>query len=171
MWNKKPQRGDNSLFHREVTLNDLDILKYNQEQKINLKNEMDYPPVKIPIDSEGRWKNIHIWKLKSVYINKENKESVFYHLHPELVHINEEKEKCTYLCNECYRQIIENEEIPELSIAAGIDFGHYKRIGLTFPNTFERTILALVRLYHKIMKISQNDHQTSDYTHSRIRGH
>ena len=109
--------------------------------------------------------------MKSVYFNKEKKESVFYHLHPELVPINEGKEKCTYLCNECYRKIIENEEIPELSIAAGIDFGHYKRIGLTFPNTFERTILALVRLYHKIMKISQNDHQTSDYTHSRIRGH
>ena len=54
MWNKKPQRRDNSLFHREVTLNDLDILKYNQEQKRNLKNEMDFPPVKIPIDGEGR---------------------------------------------------------------------------------------------------------------------
>ena len=78
---------------------------------------------------------------------------------------------CTYLCHQCYQSIVTNQKIPELSIAAGVDFGFYKRLGLTFPNSFERTILSTVRLYHKIMKVSKNNHIRSDFTHSNILGH
>ena len=60
---------------------------------------------------------------------------------------------------------------PKLSIAAGVDFGFYKRFVLIFPNSFEHTISSAVGRYHKIMKIFKNNHIRSDFTYSKIIGH
>ena len=46
------------------------------------------------------------------------------------------------------------------------------RIKLTSPNIAEMAIIAKVRLYHKILKISSNNKTVRrDMTHSKIRGH
>ena len=49
---------------------------------------------------------------------------------------------------------IKKNEIPALSIANGIDFGDYNRIGLTKPNTFELSIIGIVTAYFKIIKLT-----------------
>ena len=44
------------------------------------------------------------------------------------------------------------------------------RLKLTNPNIAERAIIAKVRLYHKILKISSNNKTRNDMTHSKICG-
>ena len=78
---------------------------------------------------------------------------------------------CVHICHRYYQSIVTDHKIPEISTAPGANFGFYKSLGLTFPNSFERTILSTVRLYHQIMKISKNNHIRNDFTHSKFLSH
>ena len=89
----------------------------------------------------------------------------YYHLHPEFVN---DREQAT-VCNDCLASLKKN-EIPKLSIANGIDFGDYNRIGLTKPNTFELSIIGIVTAYFNIIKLTSNKGR-SDYTNVKFLGH
>jgi hypothetical protein len=62
--------------------------------------------------------------------------------------------------------------IPNLSIAAGIDFGYFQRLGLTYPNLHEQLILSRTRLYFSIVKVSSNSKgQVNMNTRNKVRCH
>ena len=58
-----------------------------------------------------------------------------------------------------------------MSVAAGIDFGDYRRIGLQKPNAMESLIIAKVRHYHSVVKIQTNTTKAgrTDFTNSKTR--
>ena len=168
---KEPQRGDDDSQYKEVKLTDLNVLEYKECDSYRLKESMKKEKTYIPMDKDGNWKEVDLWKIRSVYISNDDSDTTFYHLHPELVHYNSHNEESTHICPMCYKSIFDKGDIPELSVANGIDFGNFRRIGLTYPNPCERMILAKVCLYHKIFKIMSNNKKRNDFTHSKIRGH
>ena len=129
------------------------ILQYNDEQLWNYELEKQMDPVSIPIDALFTEKKIHPYQVKSVYKSKEDFGT--FHLHPELVEIDEDSNESTLLCPICWKAI-EKEEIPELSIAAGIDFGYYQCLGLEAPNLDEQMILSRCRLILATLKLKAN---------------
>jgi len=72
------------------------------------------------------------------------------------------------LCHTCHAQYLKG-EASNLSIAKGVDFGHPDRLGLDPPTELERALLADVRMYGCVVKI------TAPYaggpTHRVLRGH
>jgi hypothetical protein len=94
-------------------------------------------------------------------------------LHPEFVHKDKGQNEFTFLCHHCKTSAVDGEKIPSRSIASGVDFGDYHRIGLTAPNAYEVAMLARIRHYHNVVKIQPNggNGSRSDYSRSKIKGH
>ena len=67
---KTPQRGNPNALHREIKLEQLSILQYDSDQVKHTEEEMTIPSIKIPLDSNGNWKDIDIWKIRSVCVQK-----------------------------------------------------------------------------------------------------
>ncbi len=130
---------------------------------------LDKTEISIPINEKG---DIGIVKPRDVlalytYVDQYGNEKL-YHLHPELVN---QKEQIIYVCGTCNNDLIKNKK-PKFSIANGVDFGNYDRIGLTKPNVHERCILALLRFFSHFVKITPNmGNQQTNYTQCRIQGH
>lgn len=94
------------------------------------------------------------WRIMSFY--KSDDLNFYYYLYPELVNKNNSGKETTYLCPRCYKSY-ENDTYYKLSIAAGIDFGNFRRInGLIKPNLHEQIILSLNRLYSVRIKVMPN---------------
>ena len=117
----------------------------------------------------------------------------YYNLHPEFVTVENgesgEKVALVTVCSECDQKIfsldkkpleegLELDEnnleaaTPKLSIAAGVDFGHYKRIGLERPTLRERLMFAKLRHCLHVIKIESNvdEHRTRERGQSAIKG-
>jgi len=67
---------------------------------------------------------LHAWKIKSVY---EARSGILYHLHPELVDIDDSGIESVRICPTCLSKL-KGDKKPPLSIAAGIDFGYYQQL-------------------------------------------
>jgi len=82
-----------------------------------------------------------------------------YHLHPEFVEVyemdNGKRGIRAKICSSCHDSI-KGGKIPELSLANGVDFGDYRRIGLTPLTLRERHIISKVRHYINVVKIESN---------------
>ena len=130
--------------YSNIPLDSLQILKYTEVEKLVRKHEENIH-VYIPV-SEIDWKYVQPCLLRSCY---KSLDGAYYHLHPEFVN---DREQAT-VCNDCLASLKKN-EIPKLSIANGIDFGDYNRIGLTKPNTFKLSIIGIVTAYFKIIKLT-----------------
>jgi hypothetical protein len=120
--------------------------------------------VVIPVDAEGNTRAVEVWRAVSVL----DWESKHYHLHPELFN---QATEVTYLCGDCYKAILNKGERPEISIAGGIDFGDYTRIGLEKPNLHEQSIISRFRRYGKVVKVKPNNRGQIKYTMHKIQGH
>jgi hypothetical protein len=86
---------------------------------------------------------------------------VFFHLHPELVDIDNTGMESVLLCPYCsdsVKNVNANplKRIPRFSVAGSIDFGYYKRVGLTKPNLHEEIILGQVRAVIASYKVKSN---------------
>ena len=126
----------------------------------------------LPIDNEESMSKFYPYQAQSVYKSKLSNDT-YYHLHPELVQLNDNKsEKYTYLCPTCKGFISKKTPSP-LSIANGVDFGNYNRIGLVKPNPMEITILSHLRMFHSIFKIQNNQKNgtRANFTGSKIKSH
>ena len=53
--------------------------------------------------------------------------STRYHLHSEFIQLNDSNKKCVWICDSCHCEI-QNEKIPEISIAGKRDFGRPDRV-------------------------------------------
>ena len=110
----------------------------------------------------------------------------YYHLHPEFVEeITLESGKRSYntkLCSSCYSCVEENNKagndeihLPKNSIACGVDFGNYHRVGLEPLTLRERQIISKVRHYYNVIKIESNTTDgkkkiIKEHTHSALKG-
>ena len=135
--------------HNYFGIDDLDLLRYSEEEKVNLLN----------VDEEAR-------KIVSFYISDEQQ---LYHLHPEFVEVSEEENRCptVTVCDECTAFIRKGKK-PKFSIAAGVDFGSPSRIGLPEPNIAEQYAFALACPYVTVFKLIGN---TSNQRQFGKRGH
>ena len=103
----------------------------------------------------------------------------YFHLHHEFVEEYEEDDgKIGFkvmLCGDCHRSVTKKNEktgdpepeIPGLSIASGVDFGDFRRVGLTPLTLRERNIISKVRHYINIIKIEA---VRGTNAHSSIKG-
>jgi len=103
----------------------------------------------------------------------------YFHLHPEFVEeYNEEDGEIGFkvmLCGDCHRSVDKKNEntndpepeIPELSIASGVDIGNFRRVGLTPLTLRERNIISKVRHYINVFKIEA---VRGTNAHSSIKG-
>ena len=154
------------------------ILALTNEQVLEYELTKAQPPLCLPCDDKGTLKEFFPYKVQSVYVSK--KLGKMFHLHPEFV-LNQEnnEDECVVLCQSCKHQCIpksgstKSPMIPKHSIAAGIDFGDYKRVGLEEPSLAERIVIAKTRHYHNVIKINNNQKVGSytDFTKSKLQGH
>ncbi len=151
------------MIYKERSLDELGVLKYTENQTVNRNIEMGVK-VLVPI-SENEWKEIDVSKIRSTYLqqNETNGERMYYHLHPEFI----DNEESICICSNCCSAIAKD-KIPELSIANGVDFGDYNRIGLTKLNEYEMSIIAVVSTYFKIIKITTNDVRRNNFSCSKF---
>jgi hypothetical protein len=119
-------------------------------------------PVLVPFWNEetgsGDLRRVEPWRVISMY---DSVEHGLYHLHPELVDIDDSGVESVLLCLYC-SDSVKNvgadplKRVPKFSIAAGIDFGYYERVGLTEPNLHEEVILGRVRAVIASYKVKSN---------------
>ena len=136
---------------------DLRPLKYTEEQLTDLCIMQGRVPIRIPINDELHTREVHPWRIKSVYESRCNNGT--FHLHPELVDTDPTTGKESVLiCPTCMKSLAntENPKIPEMSVAAGIDFGYFRRLQLEQPNLDKQMILSRCRLIIATLKIRSN---------------
>lgn len=123
----------------------------------------------IPINDKGDTRYVDVAKAESVFVDQRENH---WHLHPELVDRDPETgAETTLICPTCYASL-KCEKRPDLSIASGIDFGHYSRLGLTLPNIHEQLILSRARLFFATMKFSSNRKGQCNFnTRNRLKCH
>ena len=127
-----------------------DKFKYATPDKELFRNKLqDAEEVEIYV-SATETKRVNPWKAKSFYISQSQE---YYHFHPELVSLDNDNNEIITLCGDCNR---ERDSLPPNSIAAGVDFGSFHRLGLVPLNLQEETVLSFVRLFITIFKISSN---------------
>jgi len=169
--------GKPRVKYRRLFLNEPDaqILAYTTKQTQALEQFRHNPNscVKIPIDDQWNTKTVEIWKAKSVFVqtSANHSSSSYWHLHPELVDSDADGCLSTLLCPTCNGRITKG-RLPFYSIANGIDFGFYHRLGLTLPNLHEQLILSRSRLFFATMKVSSNTYGIVNHDiHSRFKCH
>ena len=161
----------NGVKYELMSMEELECLKLSDAEAHDHAERMKIT-VNVPIDEDGNGiKNIHPWKVQSVYkqdITSESKDpnTVHFHLHPEFVKPNKQHGFKARICSEC-KSYIEKGEVPEMSIANGVDFGASRRIHLISPNVTERAILARVRLYLTFVKLKHSE----VYGHKKLKAH
>ncbi|KAK4031138.1 hypothetical protein OUZ56_024684 [Daphnia magna] len=119
----------NKVLYLPVPVAELDLLKLNEERQLLFYAIPN--PYQLCV---------------SVYLSSSGK---LYHLHPELV-----KDGIASLCSTCHRNIKSSKpKIPNLCIAAGIDFGHPGRLGLPQLTLSEELLICRSRQYVAILKL------------------
>ena len=152
-----------SMKYTRVFLESLpEVYKMNSYQKKNLDDWINKGIITIPKvynsnnDNISQQEEIQVepWRIKSYY--KSDKLGYHYHLHPELIDVDNSGKESTYFCPRCYKSYEDN-TCYKLSIAAGVDFGNFHRInGLVEPNLHKEIILSLNRLYSVKIKVIPN---------------
>ena len=106
------------------------MLSLSELQLDRLKALEERSPLTIVIDEDDTIKDVNLSKLQSAYMRDDG---TILNLHPEFVHKDEGRNEFTFLCQHCKTSAVDGETIPSRSIASGVDFGDYHRIGLTPP--------------------------------------
>lgn len=132
-------------------------LKYTAKQKKNFDDFSLSPQstVQIPVDNDWTLRTINLADARSVYKQASQQDTLYWHLHPELVETHADGSNHVQLCPSCHN-CLQSKQIPPNSIASGVDFGYYERLGLTLPNLHEQLMLSRGRLYFVMVKVSSN---------------
>ena len=165
-----------------VALRDLpsvmELNKQQQEDHLKLKK---CKPCMLPVNVEGDLEPFYPHKIRSIYESCSLRK--MFHLHPEFVHVHvdsetDKDEEMTVLCHNCSKWLNKRNgdratEAPPNSIAAGIDFGNSKRVGLADPTMTEMMVIARIRHFHNVIKVQHNHTPggRSDFTKSKLRAH
>jgi len=144
--------------------------KMSDNQKADHERKRADPAASIVIYIDAHTtKRVNAWDIVSAYQSEMEGEGNWYHLHPELVDKDGDGVEWVSLCQDCYPNkkkrrhkesatIGEEEgfQMPERSIAAGVDFGWARRLGLSEPNLHEQMVLSFNRLYMTCYKVTSN---------------
>ena len=171
----------NELAILELT----DEQEHVHRQRIEKHSNVELPVMEMDLSSEGNSEMQHkpfdLWKAWSVFPQTKQPyihTGKWYHLHPEFVEQANASENPiaqrgegeykpttadgdslphkALVCEEC-RNSIRKKTLPDLSVAKGVDYGSFKRIGgLQELSFIERTILSKCRLYTQVVKIESN---------------
>jgi hypothetical protein len=168
--------GGDSRYH-QVSLSQLDALKLSYDEHRRYHDLVFKGSIVVPTGKKDRdgvqltteiepWRAFSVWPVhcRADYDVEEPR----YHLHPEFVDGEGKAAKAT-LCPNC-NDAIKAGEIPEYSIASGVDFGDCRRLGLEPLTMRERQIISKVRHYHNIIKIESNTGKLREHTHSALKG-
>ena len=157
--------GSASIEYNKVHLSNLSQKHYRltAKEESDLEEMQAKGPIEIevPGDSDEEAESCHFdqvklepWKIKSYY--RSSDDNCLYHLHQELISRDDSNKEYTMFCPRCYKAHLSG-ECYKLSIAAGVDFGNYKRVkGLVKPNLHEQLILSKYRLYCAAIKVTPN---------------
>jgi hypothetical protein len=153
----REQQTDPELLYKCVDLDSdfMSVLLFTQEQECVFRTErisQELSPLFVPVDDGFNTGPIFPWRAKSVF---EASDARLYHLHPELVDEHEDGKSFVRLCPFCYESLEKN-KVPRLSLASGVDFGNYKRVGLEQPSLHEELVIAKTRLVISSLKIKSN---------------
>ena len=77
----------------------------------------------------------------------------YYHLHREFITKNDDNQEIAIMCLSCHEAVTKG-QIPNFSIAAGVDFGNPGRIGLPLLSIAEQYVVNPFRMYMSIVKLS-----------------
>jgi hypothetical protein len=110
----------------------------------------------VPVNGAWREQTINLTRAVSYFESQQEGNTVFWHLHPEMIDTHKDGSHSAALCPSCHDSIVVLGKIPKLSMAAGVDFGHFDRLGLTHPNLHEQLVLSRTRLHFPMFKISSN---------------
>ena len=143
-------------------------MKLNDTELSDLKLIMRV--VQIPVDEAFTLRSVDVSKAVSWY--QRGPDGDYYHLHPELVSERDNK-AFVCLCKTCDSDMFcaPNPKRPRYSIANGIDFGCYHRLGLETPNIHDIAIIARIRRYGKIVKIRPSSVGQRNYTRDQLTTH
>jgi hypothetical protein len=159
----------NMKNYKNVALSNLSLLLYDDDANEKLQSLKSKGGVLITQEEGGAKVVINPYEVISLYTSKVDPSNT-YHLHPELVRQDKNGNEITMLCSSCYKKIIKQEKIPQLSIANGVDFGYFKRIPeLTEPNLHEQLVLSQFRLFQVILKVVPNFKYQQNYTRFDIK--
>ena len=165
---------ESKLFKR-ITLSDLEeeqdeVIRYTEEQREDLEELMKKEIFRVPANENGELVEVRLWEARSYYQHRVDDEIVIYHLHRELVDEDANGNVGTWLCPTCHKCLMKG-KTPPLSIAAGVDFGNFRRIpGIIEPNLHEQIILAQMRLFQAIIKVMPNHGYQQNFTRWNIKG-
>ena len=150
-------------IHKDLSPAAIKILSLSDNQLQNWRSEMSKPPIVIPTDPEGTTKEVSIHKLRSIHQSRVHNSASsalpsHFHLHPEFVTTSEcGTSETAFFCQSCHHCLTKSKPVtPPNSLASGLDFGDYHRMGLTKPNPFEVALMSKVRHHHHIVKIQPN---------------
>ena len=175
---KDMERGKSALF-KVVEVDALSpVLSFTEEEEAGHKDSKRL--LMLPVDEKGTMKQFNVQRLRSFH--KSNKTNKLFHLHPEFVHEarvdkSGDEVEHVFLCKSCHSHCFPGKgkkgQAPPRSIAAGVDFGDFNRIGLEAPNLMERKVIAKHRHFHSMIKVQPNDAvgARSDFTCSKTRCH
>ena len=162
----------NNWSYKRMSLSDLDGITKLSESEAQEHMKSLQISTTVLIDENNTPKKVFPFCCLSIYRSL-LKHGDFHHLHPELVEMTDDKsDEYTYVCSFCQPSVNIFEK-PPLSIAKGIDFGNFERIGLVQPNVLELNILSNFRMYHSIIKFQNNQKSgaRSNFTGQKIRSH
>ena len=168
----------------EVDLLDprVEKFKYDLVERLQFESKYNDPKSRVVIyTDENNSKEVNAWDVISIYRHSDGS---YYHLHPELVSTKSDGTQTVMLCQDCLPDkytattnsdgtVNEGRAVrPSLSIAAGVDFGYFRRLGLAPLNFHEKTILSLNRLFVAVLKVTLNTSGRVNYnTSSKLRAH
>ena len=141
-----------------VPLSECESLILDEENTNNYLEDMNKPPIEIPIDNLGNTKEVNPFKVRLFfeYTCKKSCRKIIYFLHPDFVEKKDNDKNDNYyeasLCENCNNKIKKG-EVPDYSLAKGVNFGDFRRIGLEEPNLFERVAISRVRFYMCVIKM------------------
>jgi AAA domain len=153
------KRTNPPLEYRAFSLLDplLKPLCYDDEEEKEYKALLDHCSTSITIPIDDKWTNeqINVQQARSVFTLVVSNKRKHFHVHQELVKFNNHGVPKVYICPSCLTSL-KAEKKPPLSIAAGVDFGFFERLGLTKPDFQEQMIIARSRLYMAKVKFTSN---------------
>ena len=132
--------------YQEVHIDDALCFHMSKEEEAEWNEVKKYSITVMQEDGQST-KRVYPYRMKSVY---ESKKLGYFHLHPEFVDKDTED---IWLCPEC-STFVGSKDVPEFSITNGVDYGDPERIGFVPLNGMERAILARVRQYYVVVKMT-----------------
>ena len=169
-WRQMERKSNPNITYEEVPLDDdmLRPLMFNTEQRDGFDAMKARGGIAVPSASGVESTTVYPWKVLSVVslpVDPGGTQGNRYmHLHPETVEHHGDGSRHTRICPMCVEHLRRKNKqggstagkIPPLSIAAGVDFGCYRRAGLPELTLHEEIILSRVRMYFASVKITSN---------------